>query len=230
MKKKLSPTAILFLGFGIIILLGALLLMIPSASKDGVSVSFIDALFVSASAGCVTGLTPVNTSETWTLFGQIVILVLIQIGGIGFMTFLTMIMILFKQRIGLYNKTILMQSAGTFNIALVKPLIKQIAILTFVFETIGAILLTVFFWPQHGVESIWLGVFHSISAFCNSGFDLFGDSLVGYSNNIGVILTVSSLIICGALGFIVWYDMFKSKFKFGSILLLLCFFSLVRQI
>lgn len=217
-KKKLSTIQFLSLGYIITILLGTLLLMLPFASK-GEPTNFIDSLFTATSATCVTGLVVFDTFTHWTIFGQVVILALIQIGGLGFMTIITLICMLFKKNIGLYERTILMQSAGSYNISGVIKLIRKIMIGTFIFEFIGAVILATRFIPVMGAQGIWYGVFHSISAFCNAGFDLMGQfkqfsSFTAYYNDWVVNITLMSLIVIGGLGFIVWSDIYDNKFHF----------------
>ncbi len=218
-KRKMSAVYLLSLGYLIAILLGTLLLLLPFSSKSGEPVKLLDALFTATSATCVTGLVVVDTCNYWSTFGQIVILILIQIGGLGFMTIITLIFMAFRKNIRLYNQTVLMQSAGTISISEVLPLMKKIIVGTLFFESIGAILLTVFFYKDYGSHAFYLGIFHSISAFCNAGFDIIGSetgSLTPFYNNFGVILTLSCLIVIGGLGFIVWGDIWKNKFKFSK--------------
>lgn len=215
----MSAIYLLSMGYFVAIFIGTILLLLPFSSKNPESVSILDALFTATSATCVTGLVTVDTGTTWTLFGQIVILLLIQIGGLGFMTIITLIFMAFKKKIRLYNQTVLMQSAGTYTIAEVVPLLKKIIIGTLFFEGVGAIFLTIFLWKDFGPKAIYLGVFHSISAFCNAGFDIFGSatgSLTQYYNNFGVLITLSLLIVIGGLGFIVWSDLWENKFKFNK--------------
>ena len=218
MKKNIRPVTLLSLGYLITILLGTILLMLPIASNSGEMTSFIDSLFTATSATCVTGLVVADTYATWTMFGQIVIIVLIQIGGLGFMTIITLLFMLFKKNIGIFNRTVLMQSAGSFNISEVTVLLKRIIIGTFLFEGIGAMILTFAFSKQMPIsQAIYYGIFHSISAFCNAGFDIFGakgGSLTGFADNYLVLTTLMCLIIIGGTGFIVWSDLIDSKFKF----------------
>lgn len=215
--RKMSVPHFLSLGYIITIIVGAILLMLPIASKENTATDFIDALFTSTSATCVTGLIPFSTYGHWTIFGQLVILVLIQIGGLGFMTIITLIFMILRKNIGLYSRTILMQSAGSYNISGVTSLIKRILLGTLLFEGIGAIILASCFWKDMGPMSIYYGIFHSISAFCNAGFDLFNStngSLTAYYNNPIVLITIMCLIIIGGLGFIVWSDVIDNKFRF----------------
>lgn len=210
----------LSLGYIIVILMGTLFLIMPISSKERSTTNFIDALFTSTSATCVTGLVPFSTYEHWSIFGQIVILILIQIGGLGFMTIITLLCMMFRKNIGLYSRTILMQSAGSYNISGVTILMKRILIGTFIFEGVGAIILTACFWQDMGPLAIYYGIFHSISAFCNAGFDIFnstGGSLTSYFDNPVVLITIMSLIVIGGLGFIVWSDLIDSKLKFNRL-------------
>lgn len=220
LKRKLSYTQIIALGFFLIILTGGILLTLPISSKSGEFTPFLNAIFTSTSATCVTGLVVYDTFTHWSLFGQIVIICMIQIGGIGFMTLITMLSIFLKRKIGLNERKLLMQSAGSIQIGGVVALILRIIKGTIIFEGIGAILLSIRFIPEMGVlEGIYNAVFHSISAFCNAGFDLMGkfeqfSSLTRYSDDILVNLTIMSLIVIGGIGFIVWSDVVKFKFKF----------------
>lgn len=213
---KLGPSQILAIGFLIVILGGTILLMLPISSSTGETTSFVDALFTTTSAVCVTGLVVVNTLTHWSLFGKIVIITCIQIGGLGFMTLVSMIFILMGRKITLKNRLI-MQEALNFNTtAGIVRFTKLIVQLTFCVELIGALFLSLVFIPEHGfVKGIGYSLFHAISAFCNAGFDLVGDnSLTPYVGNGIVNFTIISLIICGGLGFSVWvdtYKMFKTK-------------------
>lgn len=213
-KKKLSTVSLLSIGFFITIVIGTALLWLPFASTE--HTRFIDALLTATSATCVTGLASVVTATHWTLFGQIVIIVLIQIGGLGFMTVITLFFMIFRKNIGLYNRTVLMQSAGSYNISSIPKLIKRIVIGTLIFETLGAAIIALNLWPTFGAKSIYYGVFHSISAYCNAGFDVFGDvSLVAFQSNPVILITIMMLIVIGGSGFIVWSDMIDSRFKFS---------------
>ncbi len=213
---------IVAIGFAVIILAGAALLMLPASSKNG-SVSFIDALFTAASATCITGLVPFDTYTSWTLFGQIVIICMIQIGGLGFITVLSLITNIIKKKISLKQKMLLKESIGSLNIGEVKELVKSVVILTAVAESVGAIILAARFIPLAGWEKgLFMSVFTSISAYCNAGFDLMGyfspsSSLTTVNNDPIIILTVSLLIITGGLGFLVWQDIKQNKFHIKSL-------------
>lgn len=223
LKHHMSVVGFLSLGYVITIAIGTLLLMLPFATNAGQPhTHFIDALLTATSATCVTGLISFDTAIHWTLFGQIVILILIQIGGLGFMTIITLIFMAFKKKISLFQRVVLMQSAGSYNISEVVKLIKTILLGSLIFEGTGAILLSLCFCPTMGWKGLYYGVFHSISAFCNAGFDLMGTvtgeftSLTGYYGHTGVNLIICALIIIGGSGFIVWSDILKKRFKFKN--------------
>lgn len=218
--KKMRPIRFLSLGYLTTIIVGTILLILPFSSKEG-GTSFIDALFTATSATCVTGLIPFDTFTHWTMFGQIVILILIQIGGLGFMTIITLLFMLFGRQIGLYNRTMMMQSAGAYNISNIGKLIKRIVIGTAIFETLGAVILSLEFSKTMPVgDAIYKGIFHSISAFCNAGFDCMGaagGSLTGLSTNKLALITIMALIVIGGSGFILWSDLIDSKFNFRKL-------------
>ncbi|MBE6770638.1 MAG: Trk family potassium uptake protein [Ruminococcaceae bacterium] len=220
MKRKFSQTRIIAIGYISIILIGTLLLMLPFASQSGESAGFVPALFTAVSSSCVTGLIVLDTATSWTLFGQIVIICLIQIGGLGFMTIATMFSMLLKRKMGLREREIMVESINTEHIGSIRNLTGKIIVGTAIFESAGALLLATRFIPRFGLgRGIWYSVFHSISAFCNAGFDLMGitepyASLTGFSDDVVVILTLSMLIIVGGIGFLVWDDISKKKLKF----------------
>jgi len=216
-KIKVNSIQVIAFGFAGTILAGALLLTLPAANRDKVSPAFIDALFTATSATCVTGLVVYDTYTQFTLFGQIVILCLIQIGGLGFMTIATFFFMMIRRKIGLAERGLLVETVSAFQIGGVVRLIKRVLIGTAIFEGIGAILLSIRFWPQMGAATgIYYAIFHSISAFCNAGFDLMGRfspyiSLVPYQSDALVNLVIMSLIVMGGLGFVVWNDMVEHK-------------------
>ncbi|MEG0775486.1 TrkH family potassium uptake protein [Clostridium sp.] len=218
--KLLSYPQMIALGYILVIVFGTLLLLLPIASEDNISVGFVDALFTATSATCVTGLVVFDTYTQWSIFGQLVILILIQVGGLGFMTIITMFSFLLKRKIGLKERGLLRESVNTLYIGGIVRLIKKILIGTFIFEGIGAILLAIKFIPHMGlVKGIYNGVFHSVSAFCNAGFDLMGrygkySSLTFYCDDVIVNLTIMVLIIVGGIGFFVWDDITKNKYHF----------------
>lgn len=215
-KFKISVWQFLALGYLAVILLGSVLLILPFATAEGQSTDYVDALFTSISATCVTGLTPYNTGLHWSMFGQIVILILIQLGGLGFMTFVSTVFMLLKGKLGLYERKAFMTSAGSSKYTGFGTMIKRIFIGTAVFEFVGAVLLSIRFVGDFGWGmGIYFAIFHSVSAFCNAGFDLLGKyglaSLTAYATDPLVILTVSALIIIGGLGFCVWGDVIDCK-------------------
>ncbi|MCY6370555.1 TrkH family potassium uptake protein [Clostridium ganghwense] len=211
-KRKLSPVQILALGFVIVIVIGAFLLRLPIASKNDSITPFIDCIFTSTSAVCVTGLTTVNTAEHWSYFGKTIIIILIQIGGLGFMSFATLFSLLWGKRITLKERLIMQEAMNSFSLQGLVKLAKYILIFTFSVEGIGALFLSTKFIPQYGpLKGIYYSIFHSISAFCNAGFDLTGNSLVPYANNLVVILAISGLVIIGGLGFSVWAEIYNYK-------------------
>lgn len=211
-KVKLDPPRVLALGFGSLILIGAILLNLPVATINGESIGFINALFTSASAVCVTGLVVVNTGEFWSLFGQIIIICLIQMGGLGFMTLATIGALIIGKKITLKERLVIKEQLNQETMSGLVRLTKYVVLSTFAIESIGAILLSTRFIPIYGVsKGIWFSIFHSISAFCNAGFDLTGDSIVPYVGDIVINITISSLIILGGLGFSVFIDITRNK-------------------
>lgn len=202
------PTRFLAIGFFLLILAGATLLNLPIASISGNSVGFIDALFTSASAVCVTGLIVVNTAAHWTFFGKLVILILIQIGGLGFMTMATLVALVLGRKITLKNRLILQEELNNLTLSGVVKLTKYVLYSTFLIEAVGALILSFRFVPDFGFwKGIWFAIFHSISAFCNAGFDLIGNSMEGYAGSHLVILTMSALVVVGGIGFSVFINM-----------------------
>lgn len=208
------------IGFFIIIIVGTFLLTLPISGRSGEWTNPVDALFTATSATCVTGLAVFDTYQYWSVFGQIVIITLIQIGGLGFITFGVGFSIFFKQRIGLARRNLIQESVSALKLAGVVKLVRKIIIGTAIFEGIGAVVLAIRFIPKMGFAvGIYNAVFHSISAFCNAGFDLMGryeeySSLTAYSGDIVVNITIMLLIIIGGLGFIVWDDIWHNRLKF----------------
>lgn len=223
-KKKQSTTRSIALGFALIIFVGALLLTLPIATRTG-EVDFIESLFTATSATCVTGLVVADTYQNWSIFGQIVIITMIQLGGLGFMTVGVYISVLLKKKIGLQERESIHESVNTMETAGVVRLVKKIVQGTFIIEGIGAILLATRFIPRFGVRrGIYYSFFHSISAFCNAGFDLMGiegeySSLVAFEGDVVVNVVVMLLILIGGIGFIVWDDIQRNKWHFKKYLL-----------
>lgn len=210
-RTSLGPSQILVAGFLALILVATVLLMLPISSQSGQSTDFIDALFTSTSAVCVTGLVVVNTLEYWSLFGKIVILLCIQIGGLGFMSLVSMIFVFMGKKITLKNRLIMQEAFSSSTTAGIVRFTKAVVQLTFLVEGIGALLLSFVFVPKYGlIEGIGYSIFHAISAFCNAGFDLVGsNSLTPYVGNAIVNFTIMGLIIAGGLGFCVWMDTYN---------------------
>ena len=218
-KKTLSPVQMITLSFAAVTLVGTLLLMLPFASRSGKSVSFIDALFTSTSASCVTGLVVGDTYSMWTPFGQTVIILLIQIGGIGIITLAMYFLSVLHAKIGMRSLFMLQESIGAESSAGLVKMARFIALGVLLQEFIGAVLLMPVFIPEFGVlRGVLYSFFHSISAFCNAGFDLMGysggSSLGAYSGNLYLNIVISILIISGGLGFFVWLDLLKNKLNF----------------
>ena len=217
---RISPTRIIALSFILVILTGTVLLCLPVSSCMGQWTSPLDALFTSTSATCVTGLIIADTYTNWSLFGQLVILVMIQIGGIGLMTVISMVFIFLKKKLRMQERKVLMQAAGNLQVGGMVKLIQRILIGTAVIETAGALLLSIRFIPRMGLGTgIYFAIFHSISAFCNAGFDLMGkyeafSSFTAWQDDWLVNLTLAALIILGGIGFLVWEDILKNKLNF----------------
>lgn len=215
--RKLNVSQIIILVFLAVILLGALLLYMPFSSRTGHSNGLLTALFTSTSATCVTGLALGDTYCQWSLFGQLVILCLIQVGGLGFMSIASLFFFALRRKIDLKPMLVMAQSVGAENMEDVIGLQKKVILGGFGVEAIGAIILSVRFSKFYSVpKSIWLGIFHSISAFCNAGFDLFGFEEPGvglgfFKTDAVILLTIAALIIIGGIGFVVWDDLSKIK-------------------
>lgn len=212
MKKRysrfdVSVPQMIVMGFAGLILVGALLLMLPISSQSGEWTPFIDALFTTTSATCVTGLTTLNTAEHWTFFGQVIIIGLIEIGGLGFMSIPILFYFISRKKISLSTRLVLrdslnMESSG--EVGLMRYIFKT----AFLIQFLGALCFAIDFVPRYGwTKGLWFSLFHAISSFCNAGFDLFGDSMVGFQNNPWVLSIVMGLIIAGGLGFLVWHDL-----------------------
>lgn len=214
--RHLTTARILLLGFAIIILVGSLLLMLPFSTKEGVDLKFIDALFTATSATCVTGLIVAPTADTFTVFGQVVILLLIQIGGLGFMTLTSFFYSMIGRKFTLRRLVSMSEDMQSTGMGKLKSIAIKIVILAFGVELIGAILLTIGFCIEGYSfgKSLWFGIFHSISAFCNAGFDvvsLTGTSLTSINDNYLVLITLALLIGIGGIGFIVLIDISENK-------------------
>lgn len=206
-KKRLSSAQIVILGFLFIVLTGSILLSLPISSADGKAVPYVDALFTATTATCVTGLVTVPTVSTWSVFGQAVILVLIQVGGLGVITIAAGIMVLLGKRIGVNNRILIQDSFSLNSLSGIVKFINKVIIGALVVEAIGALMYMTVFVPEFGLKGIWISVFNSVSAFCNAGMDIIAEnSLCDYALNPIVNITTSALIIAGGIGFIVWWD------------------------
>jgi len=219
MNRKLSHVQVIALGYIIMIAIGTALLMLPAASADGLAAPFRTALFTATSSSCVTGLVLRDTATGWSLFGQIIIIVLIQIGGLGFMTIATFSYVVLQKRMGLRKREIMTESINTSKIGGIMDVAKNMIIGTAVVEGTGALLLSAAFIPKYGtLRGIWMGLFHSISAFCNAGFDLMGSlepycSFVYLYDDAFINIVLILLITLGGLGFLVWTDLMNSRFR-----------------
>lgn len=216
-QDKITYVRIIAVGYMTVILIGTLLLLLPPATRAGESTGILTALFTATSATCVTGLVVVDTATHWTAFGQTVILLMIQIGGLGFMTLGVLIALILRRRISLRTRGILQESMNYMQLGGVIRLVKITFWGTFLFEGCGAVLLAVRFIPVFGIaKGILYGIFHSVSAFCNAGFDLMGgysgkySSFVEFHGDVLINCVLMALVILGGLGFFVWSDLKKN--------------------
>lgn len=217
-RKGLTQMQIVALGYLGVIAVGTLLLALPVSSRLGEWTGFVDAFMTSTSAACVTGLIPVGTYAHWSAFGQLVLLILIQVGGLGIMTLVALLSQVLRHKMSLHERKLVMLSSGNDSVGGVSRLIRSILLFTLAFEGIGAVALATRFIPRMGWgRGIWNAVFHSVSAFCNAGFDLLGrfgeSSLTGYAGDITVNVTIMLLILAGGFGFIVWQELFAIRFR-----------------
>ena len=211
-KITSNPPLYLTLGFAILIIIGGFVLSLPIFTKSGKSTNLIDSMFVAASASCVTGLTTVNTAEHWNSYGHLLILFLIQIGGLGVMTLATLFPLLLRKKIGLKSRQILKEQLNIDSLQGIMKLFKYVLVFTFLVEFLGAFLLSLRFVPIFGMgKGWWYSIFHSISAFCNAGFDILGDSIYPYRNDTLINVTLISLVVIGGLGFMVTAELFRKR-------------------
>ncbi|MBR5093980.1 MAG: potassium transporter TrkH [Oscillospiraceae bacterium] len=205
---RLSPVHIIPLSFLLAIAVGTLLLLLPAATADGAETDLLTALFTSTTSVCVTGLVVVDTYAHWSLFGKVVILVLIQLGGLGIVTAISMVMLFLRRRFSLRNRTLLLDALNLDSRLGLTSFLARIFRWTLLVEGIGAALYCIEFIPRFGVaRGIWVSVFTSVSAFCNAGLDILGpDSLCGYAGSPLVLFVTMALIVLGGLGYIVWFD------------------------
>ena len=215
-----TPTRLVVLSFSILILAGTILLVAPISATSGNVTRLIDAAFTATSAVCVTGLVVVNTASHWSVFGKVVILILLQVGGLGLMTFSTLHALFTGRRIGLRERVLIQEQTGQQRLAGLVGLVRRIAVTTFAFELAGALVLGIVIGRTRHLSlagAAFQGLFHAVSAFCNAGFDILGDSLVSFRTNAVVILTVGFLIIAGGIGFHVLVDLYANRFKWTSL-------------
>lgn len=211
-KKKfsLSTTQVILLSFLVTILLGSIVLSLPISSADGKSVPYLDALFTATTSTCVTGLVTLPTASTWSIFGQAVILVLIQIGGLGIITIMSGIMLLLNRKMGIGDRLLIQDAFNLNTMSGLAKFVRNVLLGTLIIEVIGALLYMIVFIPEFGPRGVWISVFNSISAFCNAGIDIIGEnSLCNYATNPLVNIVTSLLIILGGLGYVVWWDVLR---------------------
>ncbi len=217
--KRLTGAQVIALGFAGAIIAGTLLLLLPFATKSGKCAGFMNAFFTATSAMCVTGLVVQDTSTYWSVFGQVVILLLIQIGGMGVVSFAALIAMLARRRIGLFERSTLQEAISAPSIGGIVRLTGFVLIFTAIMEGLGFVLLLPVFCKQFGAIGIWYSLFHSISAFCNAGFDIVGkgySSLTAYAANPLLNITIVILIVVGGIGFTTVHDVFTHKFRLRS--------------
>ena len=210
MKKKfsLSTTHMIMLSFLVVILVGSLLLSLPISSASGNAIPYLDALFTATTATCVTGLVTLPTVTTWSMFGHVIILVLIQVGGLGVITIMSAFMILLQKRMGINNRLLLQDAFNLNSLSGIVRFVKRVLLGSLLVEGIGALLYMIVFVPEYGLRGVWISVFTSISAFCNAGIDIIAEnSLCNYATNPLINAVTSLLIILGGIGYIVWWDM-----------------------
>ena len=211
-KKKfaLSTTQTILLSFLVTILVGSGLLALPISSASGKAVPYLDALFTAATSTCVTGLVTLPTVSSWSVFGQIVILLLIQIGGLGIITIMSGVMLLLNRKMGISDRLLIQDAFNLNTMSGLAKFVKKVLLGTLIIEGIGAVLYMTVFVPEFGAKGIWISVFNSISAFCNAGIDIIAEnSLCNYATNPLINTVTSALIILGGLGYIVWWDVLR---------------------
>ena len=209
-KFKLSTTQIILLSFLVTILIGSGLLALPISSASGEAVPYLDALFTATTSTCVTGLVTIPTVSTWSVFGQIVILILIQIGGLGIITIMSGLMLLLNRKMGIDDRLLIQDAFNLNTMSGLAKFIKNVLIGTLIIEGVGAVLYMIVFVPDFGARGIWISVFNSVSAFCNAGIDIIAEnSLCNYATNPLINIVTSALIILGGLGYIVWWDVIR---------------------
>ncbi len=209
-KFALSTTQIILLSFLAAILLGSALLALPISSASGEAVPYLDALFMATTSTCVTGLVTLPTVLTWSVFGQIVILILIQIGGLGIITIMSGLMLLLNKKMGIGDRLLIQDAFNLNTMYGLAKFVKNVLFGTLIIEGIGALLYMLVFVPEFGAKGIWISIFNSVSAFCNAGIDIIAEnSLCNYATNPLVNIVTSALVILGGVGYIVWWDVLR---------------------
>ena len=213
-KKKrrftLSTTHVILLSFLLVILVGSGLLSLPFATAEGVSVGYADALFTATTSTCVTGLVTVTTATTWSGFGQAVILLMVQIGGLGVITVVSWLMVLMNRKLSLSDNLLLQDAFNVNTLSGLAKFVKKVVVGTLIVEGAGALMYMLVLVPQFGARGIWMAVFNAVSAFCNAGMDVIGEtSMLDYATHPLMNATTSALVILGGLGYIVWWDFLR---------------------
>jgi trk system potassium uptake protein TrkH len=215
---NIAPSKLLVLSFAALILTGAVLLSMPFSSRSGEWTPFINSLFTATSASCITGLVVYDTYTYWSTAGQLIILTLIQTGALGIITLATFFSLLLRKKVGIKGMLLAQESINSFRYDEVLRLVRRIVTVTFLVEATGAVLMSISFVPKFGAFGLYMGVFHSISAFCNAGFDITSGvingkfvSMTPFNNDPIVIYTIAGLIIVGGLGFSVWRDLYEYR-------------------
>ncbi len=210
--KQMKPPQMIIFGFLFVILIGSIFLALPISDQNGQATSYLDSLFMAVSATCVTGLAVVNTADHWNTFGQVIILIMVEVGGLGFMSFLVLLLNMTGQHPSFKSKMLIRDAYNFTSFNNGDKLVKSIVKLSLVTQLIGAILLSVDFIPKFGWgKGIWFSVFHAVSAHSNAGFDLFETSLFQFRDNPYVLMIMSLLILSGSFGFIVWFDLINFR-------------------
>lgn len=225
----LSTTQLIMISFLAVILVGSLLLVLPISSADGESVSYVDALFSATTATCVTGLVTLPTVSTWSVFGQVVILCLIQLGGLGIITVVSGLMIAMHKKIGIADRLLIQDAFNLNTLSGLVKFVKKVIVGTIIVEGIGAVLYMTVFVPQYGLKGIWISIFNSVSAFCNAGIDIISEnSLCEYATNPVINAVTCILIVLGGIGYVVWWDIIRIR-KLYKTRGINCFKSLTLQ-
>ena len=209
-KFRFSTTQVILMSFLVTILVGSVFLALPISSATGQAVPYLDALFMATTSTCVTGLVTLPTVSTWSVFGQVIILILIQIGGLGIVTIMSGLMIILNRNIGIGDRLLIQDAFNLNTMAGLVKFVKNVLVGTLIIESLGAILYMLVFVPEFGARGVWVSVFNSVSAFCNAGIDIVAEnSLCNYATNPLVNLVTAMLVILGGLGYIVWWDVIR---------------------